>query len=173
MKDGLKRLQRLLALIEDSILILALISLLGLALIDIGMRIVTGGGVIWIPPVLQVLVLWLGLLGALYASRSQEHIAIDVLSRFASAKGKRFIGLVTNIFAMIICLLVAWSAVDFVSISREYEDIAFANVPAWPLQIIIPITFGLMSLRFFGHAIGYISFDGYQPNPALRAEGQS
>ena len=79
--------------LEDLLLALVLFIMLALAITDIAMRLITGGSLIWIPPVLQILVLWLGLLGALLASRSQEHIAIDVISRFVGPLGKKVCGI--------------------------------------------------------------------------------
>lgn len=159
--------------IENFLLVSVLLTMLSLAVADIALRTITGGSVIWIQPALQVLVLWLGLLGALYASRSQEHIAIDVISRFVGPLGKRICGLVGTGFAAVICGIVAWFSIDFIQTSIEYEDIAFSDVPAWPLQIIIPFTFGLMAIRFGAHAMGYLSLPDYQPNPELKAEAAS
>ena len=89
-----------------------------LAVTDIALRTITGGSVIWIQPALQVLVLWLGLLGALYASRSQEHIAIDVISRFVGPLGKRICGFTGTAFASAVCATVAWFSVDFIQTSN-------------------------------------------------------
>lgn len=169
-KSFISSLIRGLHTIENTLLVSVLITMLTLAVADIAMRTITGGSVIWIQPALQVLVLWLGLLGALYASRSQEHIAIDVISRFVGPMGKRICGFVGTGFAAAICAIVAWFSIDFIQTSIEYEDIAFSDVPAWPLQIIIPFTFGLMALRFITHAAGYLSIENYQPNPELKAE---
>lgn len=156
--------------LEDLLLALVLATMLTLAITDIAMRLITGGSLIWIPPVLQVLVLWLGLLGALLASRSQEHIAIDVISRFVGPLGKKICGISGSLFAALVCCLVAYFSIEFLQQSIEYDDIAFAQVPAWPLQLIIPFTFSLMAMRFLLHTLGYLRIKGYQPNPTLKGE---
>jgi C4-dicarboxylate transporter DctQ subunit len=158
--------------LEDLLLALVLAIMLALAITDIAMRLITGGSLIWIPPVLQVLVLWLGLLGALLASRSQEHIAIDVISRFVGPLGKKICGITGSLFAALVCSLVAYFSIVFLQQSIEYDDIAFAQVPAWPLQLIIPFTFSLMALRFYLHTLGFLRIKGYQPNPALKGGNQ-
>ena len=163
----IQRTVRWLHSVEDLLLALVLSTMLILAITDIAMRLITGGSLIWIPPVLQILVLWLGLLGALLATRSQEHIAIDVISRFVGRLGKKICGISGSLFAAIVCSLVAYFSIEFLQQSIEYDDIAFAQVPAWPLQLIIPFTFSLMALRFFLHTIGYVRIKDYQPNPAL------
>lgn len=167
---NIQRTLRWLHHVEDILLASVLAIMLILAVTDIAMRLITGGSLIWIPPVLQVLVLWLGLLGALLASRSQEHIAIDVISRFVGPLGKQVCGVSGSLFAAIICALIAFFSIEFIQQSIEYDDIAFAQVPAWPLQLIIPFTFSLMSVRFFLHTLGFLRIKDYQPNPALKGE---
>jgi C4-dicarboxylate transporter DctQ subunit len=169
-KLQIQRIQRWLHYAEDMLLAAVLFVMLSLAITDIAMRLMTGGSLIWIPPVLQVLVLWLGLLGALLASRSQEHIAIDVISRFVGPLGKRVCGISGSFFATLVCSIVALYSVVFIQQSIEYDDIAFAQVPAWPLQLIIPFTFSLMAVRFFLHTLGFLRIKGYQPNPALKED---
>ena len=116
-QTGIQRAVHWLHRAEDILLALVLVVMLLLAVVDIALRTITGGSIIWIPPVLQVLVLWLGLLGALYASRSQEHIAIDVISRFVGPLGKRICGVTGTLFAAIVCSLVAWFSIDFIQTS--------------------------------------------------------
>jgi C4-dicarboxylate transporter DctQ subunit len=169
-KLQIQRIQRWLNYAEDCLLAAVLLVMLSLAILDIAMRLITGGSLIWIPPVLQVLVLWLGLLGALLAARSQEHIAIDVLSRFVGPWGKKICGISGSLFAAIVCSIVAFYSVVFIQQSIEYDDIAFAQIPAWPLQLIIPFTFSLMAVRFFLHTLGFLRIKGYQPNPVLKGE---
>jgi TRAP-type C4-dicarboxylate transport system permease small subunit len=36
----------------------------------------------------------------------------------------------------------------FVLFEREDQAIAFASVPAWMCELIIPVAFGIMALRF-------------------------
>jgi TRAP-type C4-dicarboxylate transport system permease small subunit len=166
----IQRYVRWLHRVEDVLLAGVLTLMLILAMADIAMRLITGGSLIWIPPVLQILVLWLGLLGALLASRSQEHIAIDVISRFVGPLGKKICGISGCLFATIVCGLIAYFSIEFIQTSIEYNDIAFAQIPAWPLQLIIPFTFSLMAVRFFFHTLGYLRIRNYQPNPALTGE---
>ncbi|MDQ4425040.1 TRAP transporter small permease, partial [Thalassolituus sp.] len=108
-----------------------------------------GGGVSWIPPLLRVMVLWIGLLGALLATRSREHISIDLISRLGGPTLNRIASTITLLFAAVVCGLVGWFSGQYVQLAFEFQDIAFADIPAWPLQLIIPFTFGLMGLRFF------------------------
>jgi len=144
MKKWLSALHRL----EDGVLVLLLLAMIILAGVDILARTLFGGGVVWVQPLLRVMVLWLGLLGALLATRSREHIAIDLINRLAGAQTRRWLGVLTSAFAAFICLVIAWNAQAFVRFAFEFGDVAFGRVPAWPLQLVIPLSFALMGLRF-------------------------
>ena len=133
---------------EDALLVIILLVMIVLAGVDIIARLLFGGGISWVPPFLRVLVLWLGLLGALLATRSREHIAIDLASRLAGPIFRRVLAAVTALFAALVCGLIAWHSGLFVELAYEFGDVAFNRVPAWPLQLIIPISFGLMAIRF-------------------------
>ncbi|MBN57998.1 TRAP transporter small permease [Thalassolituus sp. UBA3500] len=145
----MKRLVQWLHRLEDSVLVLLLLAMILLAGYDILARSIFGGGVSWIPPLLRVMVLWIGLLGALLATRSREHISIDLISRLGGPTLNRIASTITLLFAAVVCGLVGWFSGQYVQLAFEYQDIAFADIPAWPLQLIIPFTFGLMGLRFF------------------------
>ncbi|QQD23178.1 TRAP transporter small permease [Venatoribacter cucullus] len=139
---------RILHRAEDGLLVLLLLAMIVLAGADILARSLFGGGLVWIPPLLRVMVLWLGLLGALLATRTREHIAIDLASRLAGPGLRRLLALISSVFAAMVCLLLAWHSQNFVRFAWEFGDVAFGRVPAWPLQIIIPLSFALMGLRF-------------------------
>ena len=134
--------------IEDGLLVALLLAMVILAGVDILARSLLGGGILWIPPLLRVMVLWLGLMGAVLATRSREHISIDLVNRLASPQVARWISVVTSAFTTVICAIVAISATEFVKVAKEFGDLAFDDIPAWPLQIIIPLSFGLMAIRF-------------------------
>lgn len=139
--------------IEDSVLVLLLLAMIILAGYDILARSLFGGGASWIPPLLRVMVLWIGLLGALLATRSQEHISIDLISKLGGQRLNRIASTVTRAFAAVVCCLIGWYSAQYVELAFEFQDIAFADIPAWPLQLIIPFSFGLMALRFLLQSI--------------------
>ncbi|MCD8523006.1 MAG: TRAP transporter small permease [Saccharospirillaceae bacterium] len=150
MKQWLHTLHR----IEDGVLVLLLLAMIILAGVDILARSLFGGGIVWVQPLLRVMVLWLGLLGALLATRSREHIAIDLINRLAGEQTRRWLAVLTSAFAAFICLLIAWHSQAFVRFAFEFGDIAFGRIPAWPLQLVIPLSFTLMGLRFALQCIG-------------------
>jgi TRAP-type C4-dicarboxylate transport system permease small subunit len=47
-----------------------------------------------------------------------------------------------------ICAIVAWFSLQFVLTSREFDDRILGNVPAWWLQMVLPVGFGLITWRY-------------------------
>lgn len=105
-------------------------------------------GFVWADPVLRVLVLWVGLLGALAASRTDKHISIDVFSRLLGARSLVVAKSLTALFTAAVAGLIAYHAWRFVAMEREAEIVGVAGMPTWLLQLIMPAGFGLIALRY-------------------------
>ena len=133
---------------EDGALILALLAMLAMALLQIILRNFFDSGFLWAESFLRILVLWVAMLGAMVATREQNHISIDLLSRLLPENLYGPLRLLTQLFSAAVCITAAYYSVDY--IRYEYEDgtIAFAAVPVWVCQSILPIGFGVMGLRF-------------------------
>ena len=144
---------RILHYIEDLTLVLAVLGILCLAVGQIVMRNFFDTGFPWSESFARVLVLWIAMLGALIAARRNDHINIDAINRFLPVRGRQTIFVLTNFASAGICLIVAYYGVEFVSYEFEDNTIAFANVPTWVCQVILPIGFFLMGTRFFLHGM--------------------
>ena len=144
---------RILHVVEDSVLVAALITMLSVAIMQILLRNFSDGGFLWAESLLRILVLWVAMLGALVATREKHHISIDAVTRFLPNIWKRIVSLINNLVAAVICAIVAWYGVEFVGYEYEDRTIAFADVPTWICQSILPFGFGGMSLRFFSSGI--------------------
>jgi TRAP-type C4-dicarboxylate transport system permease small subunit len=144
----MKRLHRMLLKLEDWILMLLLTAMILLACSQILLRNLFETGISWADPTLRLLVLWLSLLGAMAATRDDNHISIDLLTRFLSDKLKGICRRITDLFAGIVCGLLAWHAGRFVLFEWEDGSLLFASLPAWAGELILPLGFGVMALRF-------------------------
>ena len=159
MKTILQGLQRL----EEACVAILLLAMIGLSASDIFLRLFFDSGISWAQPVVKVLVLWLALFGALLATRSNQHIAVDVLGRLLKGRSRRVAHTVATTLAALVCGVLAFHAYRFVAGTFDYDDRFLNEIPAWWIQSIMPAAFALMSLRFAGHAVGYIAVRGYRP----------
>jgi TRAP-type C4-dicarboxylate transport system permease small subunit len=146
--DRLARGIRALHAAEDALLALVLGVMILLAAGQILLRNAFDTGLPWSAPLLRVLVLWVGLLGALAATRSDQHIAIDALTRLLPRAGRSAVHALTRLFAAAVSLLIAFHAARLVREDYNAGSVAFAEIPAWVCESILPFAFGLIGVRF-------------------------
>jgi TRAP-type C4-dicarboxylate transport system permease small subunit len=139
--------------VEDALLALLLTGMILLAAAQILLRNLLSVGLVWGEPLLRILVLWLALLGAMAATRQGKHIRIDVLSRFLPPRATTYLRRVTDLFSGLVCALVAWHAGRFVYMEWQDGFELFSSIPAWVFELILPLGFTVMALRFLLHAL--------------------
>ena len=147
-KSLLVRLQRAVRWLEDGLLVLLLSALILLATTQILLRNLWDMGLVWGDPSLRVLVLWLTMLGAMAATRERHHIQIDLLKRFLVPRWQVRVQGLTDLFAGLVCGLLAWHSGRFVWFEFQDGILLFATVPAWVCELAMPVGFAVMSLRF-------------------------
>ncbi len=144
----LPALLRLVHRAEDALLVAMLALMIGVAVTQIVLRNGFDGGLLWGDAFLRVLVLWIGLTGALVASRDRRHISIDVVGRFLPAMAARAVATLNALFTAGICAALAWYAFEFVQVEYEAPTMAFGQVPVWACAGIMPVAFSLIALRY-------------------------
>jgi len=133
---------------EDALLAILLTTMILLASTQILLRNFLDSGYVWIDPILRVMVLWLGLIGATVATRANKHIRIDLLSRYFDRNTHRLIQSVVGQVSAWTCLVVAWYGFKWIHLDYLDGLTSFAGIPAWMLEVIIPATFTLIGLRY-------------------------
>lgn len=139
---------RVTRLLEDSVMIALVSTMILVAGMQIILRNLFDTGFGWSDPLLRVMVLWVGLVGAMAATREHRHISIDVLSRFLPTRGKQVSGVLTDLFSSVVCGLLAWHSTYFVMQEYQGGAEAFVGVKAWLCEAIMPFGFAVMALRF-------------------------
>lgn len=138
--------------LEEAVLALLLGAMIVLSGLQILLRSLFDSGLLWADPALRVLVLWVGLLGAVTACRGGRQITVDVVARQLSGRARAVVGAVTSLFTAGVSGVLAYHGARFVLSEREFASAAFAGIPAWTLQSVIPFAFAAIALRYLGHA---------------------
>jgi len=147
-KSFLERSQRIICRVEDSILVGLLLLMIVMAVLQIFLRDLFGTGIVWSDILVRILVLWVGLVGAMVASREGKHINIDIMDRFLSEPKKIAVKFIVELFTALICFIVAYYSLQFVRMEFAEGGTAFAKVPTWLCESIIPFGFMVMALRY-------------------------
>ena len=135
--------------VENGLLTALVLLLVVLAGAQIVLRDLFHTGLSFADPLMRQLVLWTGMLGALAAVRDDKHIALDVLQRFLAPAVQKLARFVTLAFAAALCAVLAYFSYAMVQV--DFSGAApspLAGVPAWSVEVILPVGFGLMALRF-------------------------
>ena len=138
---------------EDAALVFVFTSALTLALAQILLRNVFDIGFLWLESLLKIQVLWLALQGAMIGTRQRRHIRIDLLTRILPEQAAALAGRLVALFSAVICAMCASASQELVLFERMDGLTAFADVPILVCQLILPIGFGVMALRFLIDAI--------------------
>jgi len=152
----LSSIDEIIAKIELIILMVLLSLMVIISFTQVVLRNIFETGISWADPMLRYTVLWLAFIGASIATRENRHINIDVLTRLLSPKLKKIVSILTNLFALSVCLILLKSSIDFIKIEMQFPSEIFLGLKNWMLEIIIPIGFSMMSLRFLLNIIKLI-----------------
>ena len=139
--------------IEDGIIAFLLFAMILISTSQIFLRNIFDSGIIWADPLLRIMVLWLGLLGALAATRENKHISIDLLTRFLSDYGRLLSKAFASIFSSIVAGILSYHSARFVIMEYEAKTTVITNIPAWIIELILPLAFGLIAIRFAIHFV--------------------
>jgi len=152
----LSSIDEIIAKIELIILMVLLSLMVIISFTQVVLRNIFETGISWADPMLRYTVLWLAFIGASIATRENRHINIDVLTRLLSPKLKKIVSVLTNLFALSVCLILLKSSIDFIKIEKQFPSEIFLCLKNCMLEIIIPIGFSMMSLRFLLNIIKLI-----------------
>lgn len=144
----LARLLNLITWIENALLITLLAVMVLLAGTQIVFRNLLELSMLGVDQFLRLLVLWVAMLGAITASRADKHINIDMLSRYLKGRAHVAARIVTDVFTVTVCGVLAWQAVRFVESERAAREMTSGAVPVWMAELILPIAFALIALRY-------------------------
>lgn len=151
--EALRRLDRIGRAIETTLLVLILGGLIVVAVGQIVLREFFSYGFIWANELQNIMVLWLAMFAAIAAARDDRHIRIDALSRIMPKGWVRVSRVVVDLFAAVICVIIAWQVYSYVKLEFEFEDTVLVDVPAWIVHGIMPIAFVLTGYRFVVNAV--------------------
>ena len=143
-------------LVEDALLVLLLAAMVIVAGAQIVLREVFHSAILWADPVLRVSVLWVGMIGAMVATRNDKQIAVDIVSRFLSRRWQNRVRVLTDVFTSLVSGVVAWSAFRLMAEDRAAGGMTIGSVPVWICEAILPVAFAVISLRYLMFAVRHL-----------------
>ena len=91
--------------------------------------------------------IWCIFLGAVLVTWEGRHLRMDLVFLVLPRKLRRWLSVLSLVVFMAVCLLVAVASIDVVAlVARNGENSVVAEIPMVIPYIVLPISFGLMSL---------------------------
>lgn len=138
---------RLLNGIEETILCLLLIAMMSLSCLQIALRSLFSGGLLWADPLIQQLVLWSGLLGAAMATARGKHIALDLVTYLVPKQLQPWMLLATHLLSALTAAALVYAAWVFLANEIAYGSPGLFGLPSWVWNLVFPLTFAMIALR--------------------------
>lgn len=106
---------------------------------------------IWVVQINEYAMLWLTFLATAWLLKSEQHVYLDIVTRFLSYKAKASMRCFHSLLGMGLCFTFAWFGTKTVidQLQRGTIDVKSIDVPMYIVTIIIPLGFILLFLQFF------------------------
>ena len=137
--------------LENAVAIAILVAMTVLPLIEIASRIIIGRGISGSIVVVQNFTLWITLLGAALASRSERLLALST-QHFLPVHTQRFVKIFTSAIAVAVTSTLVVASFEFVDIERDFGDVISWDIPIWLVLSVLPVGFGAITGRLIWHA---------------------
>ncbi|MDX1810530.1 MAG: TRAP transporter small permease subunit [Gammaproteobacteria bacterium] len=135
-------------LLEGLLLVILLVTMILLAVIQVFIRNVFDTGMVWSEAAVRVMVLWITFLGAMVASCKGQHISIDLVSHYLPKTAQRRIQPLISVLTAVICFTASYIGLRYVLMEYDDGGVAFAGIPAWCCELIIPVGFLVLAMRY-------------------------
>lgn len=139
--------------IVQGVLATVLLGMIALVFSQVVLRGLFNSGISWADVVGRHMVLWIAFLGAMLATRSRQHISIDLASRLIPRRARNALRFILDIVACVVCCALTVAAIKFVVSEHEMETVLFSGVPLWIIETIIPFGFAMIA---FEYAVGVL-----------------
>jgi TRAP-type C4-dicarboxylate transport system permease small subunit len=83
------------------------------------------------------------------ATSRGKHIALDLISFLVPESLQAWLRIITSLFSAIVSAFLTWAAYLFVRNEMEFGNTQLLSAPSWVWNLIFPMAFALITLRFF------------------------
>jgi tripartite ATP-independent transporter DctM subunit len=140
--------------LENGLSAFALLLMAGLPVIEIVLRALFNTGVPGTFGYVQHLTLWVAFLGAMIASREKRHISLSTGAALLPPRPKAIADTAVAVICTFVAAGLSWASVQFIRTETLSPERLGGWLPVWAAEIILPIAFAIIGLRFVSQAGG-------------------
>lgn len=148
----LRVVDRVITSVVNAVIVGLFLLMLGIAAAQVVLRYFFESGIPWGDPAARTLVLWVGFLGGTLAAGNNQHFHLDVMTRFLAGRFQVWFFRLSNLFGAAVCFFLARASISFLVFERDSRT--FLNLPLVLVDLIIPLGFCLMMVRYAVRMVG-------------------
>jgi tripartite ATP-independent transporter DctM subunit len=137
---------------ENLLVSLVLAALVLLPLVEIVLRKLFQTGISGATAFQQHMTLLIGLLGGALAAREGRLLTLSTLMDLLKGQGRVFARVFSSSFAASISVFLCVAAAQLVQSEKEAGKILAYGIPLWTIQLVMPLSFGVIALRLLWRA---------------------
>lgn len=137
---------------EEYLASAALAAMVLLPLAEIALRPLVTGGIPGAIPFVQHLTLWVGFVGAMIAAREGRLIALATATFLPEGRIRRAAQLFAATIGALVCAALAHGSIEVIRVERELATEIARGLPAWILQLVLPLAFAGIAVRLIWRA---------------------
>lgn len=148
---------RILRFVEDALAGLLLFAVLVIVTWELALRGFFGGSHLWTDELSRVLLIALVYVAAIGLTRDGAHVRVEILSAMLGERACNVLARITDALCLVFALAATWLGIGYVQETRLFGiSFAHSNLPfdVWVAQLIVPVAFGLISLRLLLRLLG-------------------
>jgi TRAP-type C4-dicarboxylate transport system permease small subunit len=123
---------------------------LGIVMLEIVARSLADTSFPWSEELSRYLLIWITYFGAAAVTRDRGHIRVEILIDRLNPAARRLVEMLVTLLCLVFSSVICLVSLRYVADSRNLGIMSadsYLPVPIWMFQSIIPIGFGLISLR--------------------------
>ena len=137
--------------VENAVSVAVLGAMTALALVEVGGRLTIGRGIPGSIVLVQHFTLWVAMLGAALAARSDRWLALSAV-QFLPPRVRAQFRVFTSTVAVAVSSSLALASADLVRVERSAGDIVAWGIPSWVVLAVLPLGFAAIAVRLARHA---------------------
>ena len=137
---------------EDMLVVLSLAALMALPLAEVLFRAFSLTGLSGSSSFVQHFTLLVGMFGGAIAAREGRLLALSTVTTFLKGRYKTAAMIYSGSVAVAISVLLCDASVKFLLTEKAGGKALAFGIPIWVIQLILPLSFGLIAIRLIRHA---------------------
>jgi TRAP-type C4-dicarboxylate transport system permease small subunit len=140
--------------IEKVFLIIALSVMTLVVFFDFVLREFFDSGFIWAKELAAFLMIWVGFVGASYATKQNKHLVVGIPEKLFPKKVLPYVSHFVNLFIFMVTIFLAYLGFIYVAETKEFGETSLVlGIPLWIVQAVIPVSLVSIAVRFIGISI--------------------